>query len=97
MSICLLYFAIPQFTGHSLVCLPHLGLRPVRLDNLRDRPFQFGIYAKSTSKGGARVLKEFFKAALFYAKNLMSWQIYRAGRGSIRRKLEYMQNQQEKG
>ncbi len=74
MSICLLYFAIPQFTGHSLVCLPHLGLRPVRLDNLRDRPFQFGIYAKSTSKGGARVLKEFFKAALFYAKNLMSWQ-----------------------
>ena len=51
MKYCLLYFAIPQLTGHSLVCLPHLGLRPVRLDNLRDCPFQFGIYAKSTSKG----------------------------------------------
>ncbi len=27
-------------TGHLLVCLPHFGLRPVRLDRLRICPFQ---------------------------------------------------------
>ena len=31
---------LPSFTGHLLVCLPHFGLRPVRLDRLRICPFQ---------------------------------------------------------
>ncbi len=31
---------LPSFTGHLLVCLPHYGLRPVRLDRLRICPFQ---------------------------------------------------------
>ena len=45
-ACCILRFL--SGSGHSLVSLLHFGLRPVQSDRLRDRPSQFGIYAKST-------------------------------------------------
>ena len=53
---------LPSFTGHLLVCLPHYGLRPVRLDRLRICPFQSRQRQQNISLGCA------YKAGLSFAK-----------------------------
>ena len=49
---------------HLLVCLPHFGLRPVRLDRLCSYPFQSRQRQQNISLGFAH------KAGLFFAKIL---------------------------
>ena len=55
---------LPSFTGHLLVCLPHYGLRPVRLDKLRICPFQSRQRQQNISLGCVH------KAGLSFAKIL---------------------------
>ena len=55
---------LPSFTGHLLVCLPHFGLRPVRLDRLRICPFQSRQRQQNISLFCA------YKAGLSFAKIL---------------------------
>ena len=42
---------LPSFTGHLLVCLPHFGLRPVRLDRLCICPLQCRQQQQNISLG----------------------------------------------
>ncbi len=53
---------LPSFTGHLLVCLPHYGLCPVRLDRLRICPFQSRQRQQNIS------LVYAYKAGLSFAK-----------------------------
>ena len=53
---------LPSFTRHLLVCLPHFGLRPVRLDKLRICLFQSRQRQQNISLTCAH------KAGLFFAK-----------------------------
>ena len=55
---------LPSLNGHLLVCLPHFGLRPVRLDRLCSYPFQSRQRQQNISLGFAH------KAGLFFAKIL---------------------------
>lgn len=66
-ACCILRFL--SGSGHSLVSLLHFGLRPVQSDRLRDRPSQFGIYAKST--GFANIIFLVTQENLFLARRIL--------------------------
>ena len=70
-------------TGHLLVCLPHFGLRPVRLDRLRICPFQSRQRQQNIS------LVCVHKAGLSFAKTL-NWD------GLSRQILFFMKSRRKK-
>ena len=57
---------LPSLNGHLLVCLPHFGLRPVRLDRLHSCPFQSRQRQQNISLVCAH------KAGLSFAK-ILNW------------------------